>query len=153
MRYSQKQKSKLPNKSQFQEVSQEDKIMNSKIQIYNLCSVEGEEQFSVMPNKHYILLATPAKFLKFATTMKIEQKYYVNFAIDDLDYMISFGYQADLDNFQFHFKEQLKQAQFIMTLSSEIVEEVEQIQQKLMENPRMIDVHFDDEMDEEEEEE
>lgn len=72
MKYSKKEKSKLPNRKEFIDISQEEKALNSKIEVYNLCAIENQDTFSVMPNKHYVLVATPGKFLNFATTMKVE---------------------------------------------------------------------------------
>ncbi len=54
-----------------------------------------------------MLVGTIATFLKFAKDTKIKQRFYSNMAFDDLDYMVSFGYKEDLDNFLFYFVQNL----------------------------------------------
>nr|QBK46519.1 DExD/H box RNA helicase 45 [Philasterides dicentrarchi] len=142
-----KKKEKVKTSS-GQELTQQDKQINSQISIYNLSTIPKGQNPNIMPSKHYILVGTPSQFLKFAQTMQIDKKYYVNFAVDDLDYMLSFGYEQDLDNFQFHFQHQIATSQLLITISSEFTKELQNILEKITLRGRQIDLNLAQELEE-----
>lgn len=62
-------------------------------------STFSEDNFTIVPKTHYLVIATPSTFLRFAKHTKFDKKKFVNFAFDDIDYMLSFGYKGELTNF------------------------------------------------------
>ena len=54
----------------------------------------------------------------------------IGYIIDELDYMISFGYKNDLLNLQFHFQKMLEKSLLIITQMYEN-EELKDFRQKL----------------------
>lgn len=116
-------------------------------------STFSEESFVILPKTHYIIVATPSTFLRFAKHTKFDKKKYLNFAFDDIDYMLSFGYKADLDNFKFFFDDIVKQDKFKLYWSAteELNEDLKELKKTFLLKSVMVNV--DDEFDEMDEEE
>ncbi len=52
---------------------------------------------------------------KFVHYLKFDSKFFQGFIIDELDYMLSFGYREDLMNLQFLFQKQFEEKLILIT--------------------------------------
>lgn len=74
-------------------------------------------------------MGTPANFVKFVKATNIDYSSYVNICIDDIDFMLSFGYREDLDNIQFLFLKFLEKLKIVI-VTQELSEDVKAMYQK-----------------------
>ncbi|KAL4469814.1 hypothetical protein ABPG72_022134 [Tetrahymena utriculariae] len=122
------------------------------MQVMNL-STFSEDNFTIIPKTHYLIIATPSTFLKFAKHTKFDKKKFVNFAFDDIDYMLSFGYKGELTNFQFFYESEIKQENFkcYWSATEELNDDLKELKKTFLHKSVLINVDDDyDEMDDQE---
>jgi superfamily II DNA/RNA helicase len=67
------------------------------IHVKNLSFYENSNSYNLLPKENYIIIATPAQFLKFFKSLKLDSlEFYQFLAFDDVDYQVSFGYEKDI---------------------------------------------------------
>jgi len=115
------------------------------IQTLNLNQEDTDQQLFT-PGQHYLLIATPGYFARFIKHSKVALSHFKALAFDDLDYMFSFGFKADLDSIQFLFRGQLAGMLVLLAAtSSEQSTEFEDFKEKVA--PSALSVKSDDCLD------
>lgn len=91
-----------------------------KIVVRNLMDSEGS--LNLIPNCHYILVATPTAFLSTQRTLQLETSIYKALILDDCEYLRSFGYLSELEEIKAMLSTELSQMLVMISSSEESVD-------------------------------
>lgn len=125
------------------------------IQVKNLSFYENSNNYNLLPKENYIIIATPAQFLKFFKSLKLDSlESYQFLAFDDVDYQISFGYEKDLLEISQTFASRIDNLLAVIFLSSQgLTEELTNLRKLFIPKAAVLknEEQANDDTDEEEE--